>query len=112
MKPMILKPEIPHRCMIAMCTNRASNSISRTSAPAQASFLMCDDCLREAYKARFGQALDKAEAEKIISRNQWLEAAVGKLTAEIAESKVEQAKAAEPPAKTVPEAIKPPVRKR
>lgn len=80
---MILKQGIHRKCSVAMCQNSTVNSISRTSAPANASYFMCDQCLKEAYLLRFGPVISTDEVEAIKARNAYLQVRIAELTAEL-----------------------------
>lgn len=80
-RQMTLKPSIHRKCSIAMCQNSTVNSISRTAAPANASFFMCDACLLEAVTLRFGKSY-VGQAIEIDMRIADLQTRVATLTAE------------------------------
>lgn len=83
----VIKNGIHRRCQVAMCSNIISNSIARTNAPAGANLLICDDCLREAYEARFGVSAAAGANDAVINalaqRIAELEAQINALKADV-----------------------------
>lgn len=62
MKPMIIKP-VRTRCQVTMCSNIGANQIARTAGPGNMAICICDECLLEAVRIRFGDVVTGADAE-------------------------------------------------
>jgi len=61
MKPMIIKP-VHTRCSVTMCSNVGTNQIARTSGPGSNAVCICDECLMEAARLRFGDFITGNDA--------------------------------------------------
>ena len=65
LKPLQIKP-VHASCGVTMCTNKQAHQIARTSGPGSNAVCICDDCLLEACKLRFGEVLTGDDAATLI----------------------------------------------
>ena len=64
-KPMQIK-QVHARCSVTMCNNQNAYQIARTSGPGSNAVVICDECLMEAAKLRFGEVLTGDDAATLI----------------------------------------------
>ena len=65
LKPLQIK-SVHASCGVTMCTNKNAFQIARTSGPGNNAVCICDDCLLEACKLRFGEVLTGEDAATLI----------------------------------------------
>ena len=64
-KPLQIK-SVHASCGVTMCTNKQAHQIARTSGPGNNAVVICDECLLEACKLRFGEVLTGEDAATLI----------------------------------------------
>lgn len=69
-------------CGVTMCTNRNAFQIARTSGPGNNAICICDECLLEACKLRFGEVLTGEDAATLIINADNCMKSVGRFRAE------------------------------
>ena len=65
LKPLQIK-SVHASCGVTMCTNKQAHQIARTSGPGNNAVCICDECLLEACKLRFGEVLTGDDAATLI----------------------------------------------
>lgn len=80
-KPLQIK-SVHTSCGVTMCTNRSAFQIARTSGPGNNAVCICDECLLEACKLRFGEVLTGEDAATLIINADNCMKSVGRFRAE------------------------------
>ena len=65
LKPLQIK-SVHASCGVTMCNSRNAFQIARTSGPGNNAICICDECLLEACKLRFGEVLTGEDAATLI----------------------------------------------
>lgn len=57
-----IRPDVTQRCRVALCPNTKVNMLSKQQTIPFGAIGICDDCLKDAVRARFGTVYIGAEA--------------------------------------------------